>query len=224
MSCSGKTPTCTTAELSTLYKNSVIPSNINIDSNGIINKESLKSYIETMMRDRGISQPAFDTATKEKMDEVTVFNDKINVFFEELKKEYDFYDARYRYSVDKLINSIVDNATAESVNSYKNLAKEFNKKLNILIQIAQGASEYSYANAFSNESKIQEMNATLNERAAVIKKHSAVLQKNLSNMELRKQMVEYTQEKARATENLLSLYFVLNVFAIGALLYVYKAE
>jgi hypothetical protein len=195
-----------------------------MDANGIIDKESLKSYVETMMRERGIKQPSFDVATKEKMDEVTVFNDKINGFFEQLKKEYDFYDARYRYSVDKLINAIVDNSTESTVNSYKNLAKQFNKKLNILIQISQGVSEYSYNNAFNNETKIQEMNVQLNEKADIIKKHSQLLQKNMSNMELRKQMVEYTQEKARATENLLSLYFVLNVFAIGALLYVYKAE
>lgn len=224
MSCSGKTPTCTRDELSATFPNSVISSNINMDVNGIIDKETLKSYVEQLLRDRQISQPSFDIATKEKMDEVTIFNDKINQFFTLLKKEYDFYDARYRYCIDKLINALVDNTNQEIVNTFKQLAKDFNKKLNIIIQVTQGVSEYAYNSAFNNESKIQQMNKSLNEKSELIKKHSTLLQKNLSNMELRKQMVEYTQEKARATENLLSIYFVLNVFAIGALLYVYKAD
>jgi hypothetical protein len=207
------------------YVKSIIPPNINMDANGIIDKESLKTYVTSMLRERGISQPSFDVATKERLDEVTVFNEKMKVFFEDLKKEYDFYNSRYRYAIWTLINTLaIGAANEEAINAQKNIAKDLNKKLNIVIQITQGISDVAYSNANSNETQIQEMNTSLNEKAEIIKKHSTVLQKNMSNMDLRKQMVEYTQEKARATENLLSLYFVLNVFAIGALLYVYKAN
>jgi hypothetical protein len=215
----------TLEQLKATFLKSIIPSNINMDVNGIIDKESLKTYVESMLRSRGIIQPSFDVATKEQMDEVTIFNEKMKIFFEELKKEYDFYNARYRFAIWNLINTLaVGTANEQIINEQKNIAKDLNKKLNIVIQITQGVSEISYKNARTNETKIQEMNSSLNEKAAIIKKHSTILQKNLSNMELRKQMVEYTQEKARATENLLSLYFILNVFAIGALLYVYKAN
>ena len=207
------------------YAKSIIPPNINMDANGIIDKESLKTYVASMLRSRNISQPSFDVATKERLDEVTIFNEKMKVFFEDLKKEYDFYNARYRYAIWNLISTIAANFTQdETIVAQKNMAKELNKKLNTVIQITQGVSEFAYSNAQTNEKQIQDMNISLNDKAAIIKKHSEVLQKNLSNMELRKQMVEYTQEKARATENLLSLYFVLNVFAIGALMYVYKAN
>ena len=36
-------------------------------------------------------------------------------------------------------------------------------------------------------------------------------------------MVKYSQEKVRATDNLLSLYSALNVVAIGMLIYIYKS-
>ena len=36
-------------------------------------------------------------------------------------------------------------------------------------------------------------------------------------------MVKYTEEKARYTDNLLKMYSVLNIVALGLLVYVYKS-
>lgn len=198
---------------------------ITMDANGIIAASDLKTHVENIMHDRVIMVPKFTVATKENLDEVTEFNNKMKLLFDDLKKEYDYYNDRYRYAIWSLLNALVEGtATATQIEEKKTIAKDLNKKLNVLIQLTQGISIFAYRNAEKNEGEIQDMNESLNDKAATIRTHSELLQKNLSNMELRKQMVEYTQEKARATENLLSLYFVLNVFAIGALLYVYKAN
>jgi hypothetical protein len=228
MSCTGKTPTCTQAELNAVYSATIIPLNLSTDDFGMIDATALTAAITKIMTDNQITKPNFTTSIAEPtMDEVTEFNTRLGAFFTKLEAEYNYYDARYRYSIDRYISAIIENGSnaTESADmaKFKAFANTYNKKMNILIQLAQGLSERAYADARDGEGQIQEMNATLNERAATIKKHSELLKKNISSMELRKQMVEYTQEKARATENLLSLYFVLNVFAIGALLYVYKA-
>ena len=41
---------------------------------------------------------------------------------------------------------------------------------------------------------------------------------------LNKEMVKYTEEKNRYTENLLKTYSVLNIVALGLLIYIYKSE
>ena len=40
---------------------------------------------------------------------------------------------------------------------------------------------------------------------------------------IQKEMVRYTEEKGRRTDNLLNMYSFLNIFALGMLIYVYKA-
>lgn len=230
MSCTGKTPTCTDLELDAAdYSGSIIPISLSTDSVGMITDSNvLSNAIKNIMDSNGITKPNFNNAVnKPTANEVTEFYEKLKAFFNKMETEYNYYDARYRYSIDRYISAIIQNgsSTTESTNmsKYKTYANTYNKKLNIIIQLAQGMSVKAYADARDNEGEIQSMNDLLNSRAATIKKHSELLKKNVSSMELRKQMVEYTQEKARATDNLLSLYFVLNVFAIGALIYVYKA-
>jgi hypothetical protein len=41
--------------------------------------------------------------------------------------------------------------------------------------------------------------------------------------DLKKQMVKYSEEKGRYSDNLLKLYSVLNIVAIGLLIYIYKS-
>ena len=58
---------------------------------------------------------------------------------------------------------------------------------------------------------------TLSKRAADLKAQGANLESDGAAADLRKRMVEYTKEKNRATNNLLTLYAVLNIVAIGVL-------
>ena len=64
--------------------------------------------------------------------------------------------------------------------------------------------------------KVQELQKKLAEQ-------NAVLNSSEATMQLNKQMVKYTEEKARRSNNLLQLYGFLNVVVLGLLVYVYRA-
>jgi hypothetical protein len=226
--CSGSNPHCSDTELSTDFSGTIIPGNLNVNADtGIFaDAASLKDVVTSIMNSKNLTPPSTSSAGENNNDAVTAYVNRLNAFFEKFEEEYSYYNARYRYSLNKLIDAIAgntNNVNNASINDLTAQTKDFNKKLNILIQIAQGISKKASEDAASKGGEIVTMNSNLNTRSEQIKKHSEILKKNLSSSELRKQMVEYTQEKARATENLLSLYFALNVFAIGALIYIYKA-
>ena len=43
-------------------------------------------------------------------------------------------------------------------------------------------------------------------------------------IKIKKEMVKYTEEKARHSDNLLKLYGFLNIVVVGLLVYIYKAS
>jgi hypothetical protein len=47
---------------------------------------------------------------------------------------------------------------------------------------------------------------------------------NEASTKLKKEMVKYTEEKGRYSDNLLRLYSFLNMVALGLLVYVYRAS
>jgi hypothetical protein len=50
-----------------------------------------------------------------------------------------------------------------------------------------------------------------------------MIRSNQASTTIQKEMVKYTEEKARYNDNLLKVYSFLNIVALGVLLYVYKA-
>ena len=52
--------------------------------------------------------------------------------------------------------------------------------------------------------------------------HNAMLRKETAVGDLRKQMVEFSQEKNLSASNLLALYGFLNLVSIGLLFYIYR--
>ena len=56
-----------------------------------------------------------------------------------------------------------------------------------------------------------------------LEKQNDIIQSNEATMRIKKEMVKYTEEKARYSDNLLKMYSFLNVVALGLLVYVYKA-
>lgn len=149
----------------------------------------------------------------------------------DLKDEFCFYYARYKYALDQLFTKLTTTSTAgtvsaaeqTSINTYLQKARDFNQKLNDLIQISNYLSVKRVGDASTQSAEVNSLNTQIASTFDTLKKHHAMLSKENSEAELRKRMVEYTQEKNKSSTNLLQLYGVLNIVAIGLLLYIYRS-
>ncbi len=151
--------------------------------------------------------------------------------FDDLKNEFCHFYSRYRYSLDQLfakLSATSGRATVNSddktaINMYLGKAKEFNIKLNDLVQISNYLASKRVQDASQQSADVNALNESINSAFSSLRKQSEMLNKEQSEAELRQRMVEYTQEKNRSTNNLLQLYGVLNIVAIGLLLYIYRS-
>jgi len=70
---------------------------------------------------------------------------------------------------------------------------------------------------------ISEFNDTIQQQQQKLENQNALISSTEASAKIKKQMVKYTEEKTRRTDNLLKLYSVLNIVALGLLVYIYKA-
>ena len=155
--------------------------------------------------------------------ELTTMND--------LKDEFCYTYSRYKYALDQLFTKLTETSTSgtvtedqkRTINTYLTKAREFNTKLNDLIQVSNFLSSKRVSDASEQSAEVNALNNNISSTFSTLQSHHAILQKENSEADLRKRMVEYTQEKNRSTQNLLQLYGVLNIVAIGLLLYIYRS-
>lgn len=155
--------------------------------------------------------------------ELTTMND--------LKDEFCFTYVRYKYALDQLFTKLTQTSTSGTVtqdqktaiNMYLGKARDFNIKLNDLIQISNFLASKRVSDASTQSAEVNALNNSISATFSTLQSHHAILQKENSEADLRKRMVEFTQEKNRSTQNLLQLYGVLNIVAIGLLLYIYRS-
>ena len=146
-----------------------------------------------------------------------------------VKREYCYYEARYFYSLDRLITSLKDgflqNDSAKRAVVEKSLenTRKLNLRLNDLIQIVNYYTRRRLEQAQSYNNTINNLNNIMQQRSDKIKAQTEILNSENATALLHKQMVKYTEEKNRANSNLLSLYSFLNIFALGMLVYIYRS-
>lgn len=142
--------------------------------------------------------------------------------------EYCFYSGRYKYAITQLFTHIAD-ATAGStsseqiINSMTERAIRLNRRLTDLTQIVNALTVSEYASAKELDNRINNLNGQLSEQFGKLQRQADILKMEAPAVDIKKRMVEYTKEKAKSQSNLLSLYFFLDIVALGILFYVYKA-
>jgi hypothetical protein len=102
-------------------------------------------------------------------------------------------------------------------------SKEFNIKLNDLIQISNYIASKRASDASEQSDKVNALNTEISSTFDVLKQHQQILSSENATADLRKRMVEFSEEKNRSANNLLQLYGALNIVAIGLLLYIYRS-
>lgn len=148
-----------------------------------------------------------------------------------IREEFCFTYFRYKYALETLFDKLVETSKASSISASNRTliqtrldkAKEFNQKLNDIIQITNYIATKRAAEMRDQNSDINVMNQSIQSTFNALQSHSQILNKETSIADLRKRMVEYTEEKNRSAVNLLSLYGFLNLVAIGLLFYIARS-
>jgi hypothetical protein len=191
------------------------------DSNGILLESSVKNIVDRL-KSSGIL-PSSTTNSN------TVIEKQKNVI-KNIQDEYCFYYARYKYSLQRLLNTIQQgyiNNTAENqiiVQKYLKHTQTLNIKLNDLLQITNGVTEDMLNSNTTLENEIKGFEAKFKENQKKLMEQNRIISSHNAVTNLNKEMVKFTEEKARYTDNLLKMYSVLNIVAVGLLIYVYKSS
>jgi hypothetical protein len=87
----------------------------------------------------------------------------------------------------------------------------------------QAVSDNMHKTAVAANTQITEMMKLMLKNKEKMESQGNMIRSNQASTTIQKEMVKYTEEKARYNDNLLKVYSFLNIVALGVLLYVYKA-
>ena len=147
-----------------------------------------------------------------------------------IKNEFCHYYNRYKYSLDELFSAIATTSSGSTlttaqqttINTKLDVVKGFNTKLNQLVQITNYIATQRASEMGRENTDINALNTKIKATYDKLASHNATLRKETAVGDLRKQMVEFSQEKNLSANNLLALYGFLNLVSIGLLFYIYR--
>jgi hypothetical protein len=192
------------------------------DEDGSLTKQSAQQVVKNY-----ISQGRVPTAPKS-ADPTSLqkHGKKEDNFVQSIHREYCFYDIRYKYALQQLIEHLKtgmnpnDSANSQAIKFYLTSTKALNQRLNDIITLTKEIAEQRGDALYPG---MKSMNSDFSSRVAKLEEQRRILRSQQGDVKLYKEMVAYTREKAKYTNNLLNLYSFLNVFAIGMLVYLYRS-
>lgn len=192
------------------------------DAAGMLNQTAVKAMVTSLKGNGTI--PSTQASP-------TDYAAKAGVLLENAKSEYCFYESRYKYALDRLFASIRDGykqtsitpTQKQNITTYLNHTQTLNQHLNDLIQLITAMTTDMMLVNSELDSEITGYAQTLQTQQSRLQEQKNTLASNQASMKLNKQMVQYTEEKSRYTDNLLKMYGVVNIVAVGLLVYLYKA-
>jgi len=203
----------------------------NNDNLGMIKESVIKNLIDNYKRSGGkLPNPEVLDAEQ--------YLVQIREFIIRVKQEYCFYEVRYKFALDELLGAVIQNYLSKTgkgsgtgvadsqvfITKYLEYTRKLNRKVNDLIQIINGVINDLMLSSERFKKEIDAFNKQIQELKNKLSQQSAIIMSNESTTKLRKEMVKYTEEKGRYSDNLLKLYSFLNIVALGLLVYVYKAS
>ena len=150
-------------------------------------------------------------------------------FIANVKEEYCYYESRYKYALNQLFTAVASGyptstvAIQTTVQTYLTMTQKFNQRLNDFTQIMNATVSAMMTNSSDVDREITQYNNQIQEKQKKLDEQNQIIISNEAGMKIKKDMVKYTEEKARHTNNLLKMYCFLNVVTVGLLVYVYKA-
>ena len=192
-------------------------------SNGLLTNTAITNHITTKLQANNILPKDNDVPAK--------YNEKMDKFIKYAKEEYTYYYERYKYALSILFTKIIDTyrieqsttAVPAAVQTALDDVAAMNLKLNDILSVVQTVSTNMHNAAVATNTQVTEMMKTMLENKDKMEKQGNMIRSNQASSNIQKEMVKYTEEKARYNDNLLKVYSFLNIVALGVLLYVYKA-
>ena len=177
---------------------------------------------------RVLTQAYLDTIIKNMKHKIPTQQDQsdaVQPFLQSIHKEYQFYSIRYQCALDKLFKMLANESQASMDNEKRALQITIilNRRLNDLTQIINEITKYMLSFSTKMKQDISTFNDTIQQQQQKLENQNELISSTEASAKIKKQMVKYTEEKARRTNNLLKLYSVLNIVALGLLVYIYKA-
>jgi len=213
----------TDTELRAEYPNAILPpsgSASDRDASGLLQDSVVRARIASL-KQSGVL-PSSNASSG-------VYDTKMKKFAKDVSKEYAFYSDRYKYALQQLFANIRSGYTANTteaqtaVDNYVKLAETFNVKLNDCIQLIKGISDDMIQSSSTMQESLNELNTKMQGDRDRLEYQSKIIRSNDAATKIHREMVAYTEEKARYNDNLLNVYSFVNVVALGLLVYIYKA-
>lgn len=187
----------------------------------LVSNDSYKRELARVGDTRNVNQSAVQTILNN-------LGSKESQTMRKIQEEFCFNYFRYRYCLetlfDKLVvtskNTSLSDEDRNDIQSKLNRARQFNEKLNDLVQITNFIAQKRAQEMRQQNSEINQMNSSIASTYSTLQNHSRILNSETNVQDLRKRMVEFTEEKNRSAVNLLSLFGFLNLVAIGLLFYI----
>ena len=229
--CPNASSSLTDTDLSAVYGDNINPgllpsspySNNQRDSSGMLLDATLKTAINNL-KSQGLIP-----ATNLKGLKMDKYMEQQQKFINNIQSEYCFYDSRYRYALQRLLSAIQE-GYANNIPDIKNLIDSYlshtqrlNQRLNDLTQLINGITDDVMKGTSDLNTELMALNKVIKERETKLKAQNDILSSAEATTILNKNMVKFTEEKAKYNNNLLKLYSFLNVVALGLLVYVYKS-
>jgi hypothetical protein len=215
----------TDSELNQAFDNVLLPSTPNgssdRDGNGMLTANAVSSILQTLKTSNAI--PVATASNAE------AYVARQTEFLRKVKAEYCFYDSRYKFCLEKLFAAVRqgyqnNSKEAEALIQKHLLATQmFNQRVNDITQIMNAITEDGLKASNNINQDIKDFNAKIQAQKKKLKEQHDLISSSQATTTIRKQMVKYTEEKARRSDNLLKMYGFLNVVAIGLLVYIYRA-
>lgn len=230
----------TDQELEQNFPNSVLPAaGVSRDNSGRLVDNSLQNIYNTLVSGgRLISNDQYKAALRlvesgtRTVVSTTLENlhNTENATMQSIKDEFCFNYVRYSYALDRLFQLLTTTATAGALTSQQqrdlqsrlNTALKYNNSLNDLIQITNYIAQRRAIEMRTQNAEINSMNQSIESSFSTLAEHNRILKEKDALANLRKRMVEFSQEKNLSASNLLSLYGFLNLVALGLLFYIYR--
>ena len=148
-----------------------------------------------------------------------------------LQTEFCYYYVRYKFALEDLFETLSRTSAGSALTEPQRVtietkisnAKMLNTKLNDMIQVTNSIAKKRASEMRDQNLNINLLNENIRDVYQRLQTQSEILRKEDSITDLRKRMVEFTQEKNQSATNLLSLYGFLNLVALGLLFYVARS-
>ncbi len=224
-------PAFTVAELDQLFTGGILPSTFPAMTDGLAADDWIRTYIQQLESQGRIPTPtrAANAASTpftapEAVDPLATYVERENQFQQKIKEEYCFYERRYFAALDGFLQTVATSSLgtqqSTTVQSKLNKARDLNKKLTLLTQITNGVSKFRYSTSSQFQQDINSVNSRLQARQAGLLEQNKILQRETAAAELNERMIHYTVEKNKANQNLLTMYGILNIVALGMIFYI----